>query len=247
MPLTQSPRREVVSSSVTRRVPTPRLLGVLLWQLGNGPLWVASPGVVREPLKTSRIITCPHLLRLLSQAGSLCVSSAFGKWRCFSESAVLAHLSSGPRSRSSKLPRKFQLIRAERSSNGSCRSRPALQLDVRRVRFVNCDQRGRRNDLLRLDVVDFHAFQAPKRAKLISLSKCPMFPTIRLYFFFFMRSKMTAPVSASSGHVYHSIKILAQRSFQRLLCCRKVGTWCGKSNWKVGDHVNVLDLWSSPH
>ena len=34
-PLTHSPRREVVSGSVTRRVPTPRLLGVLLWQLGR--------------------------------------------------------------------------------------------------------------------------------------------------------------------------------------------------------------------
>ena len=43
LPLTHSPRREVVSGSVTRRVPTLRLLGVLLWQLGNGlfglPAW----------------------------------------------------------------------------------------------------------------------------------------------------------------------------------------------------------------
>ena len=52
-----------------------------------------------------------------------------------------------------------------------------------RNRFVHCDQRERRNDLLRLDVVDFQSFQAPKRAKLISLSKCPMFPTIGLFTF----------------------------------------------------------------
>ena len=32
-------------------------------------------------------------------------------------------------------------------------------------------KRRRRNDLLRLDVVDFHAFQAPKRAKSISLNE----------------------------------------------------------------------------
>ena len=44
---------------------------------------------------------------------------------------------------------------------------------------------------LRTDDVDFHAFQAPKRAKSISSSKWPMFPTIGLYFFFFMRSKVT--------------------------------------------------------
>ena len=43
---------------------------------------------------------------------------------------------------------------------------------------------------LRLDVADFRAFQAPKRAKSISLSKCPIFPTIGLYFLFFMRSKV---------------------------------------------------------
>ena len=36
LPLTQSPPKEVVSGSVTRRVPTPRLLGVLLRQLGKG-------------------------------------------------------------------------------------------------------------------------------------------------------------------------------------------------------------------
>ena len=35
-PLTHSPRREVVSGSVTRKVPTPRLLGVLLRQIGDG-------------------------------------------------------------------------------------------------------------------------------------------------------------------------------------------------------------------
>ena len=53
-------------------------------------------------------------------------------------------------------------------------------------------------------------------------------------------SGWSAPISASSGHVYHSIKILAQRNFHRLLCCRRVGTWCGKSNWRVGDHVKVM-------
>ena len=57
LPLTHSPRREAVSGSVTRRVPTPRLLGVLLWQLRNG-LFGLPAGVVREPLKTSRNITC---------------------------------------------------------------------------------------------------------------------------------------------------------------------------------------------
>ena len=44
---------------------------------------------------------------------------------------------------------------------------------------------------LRNDEVDFHAFQAPKRAKSISTSKWPMFPMNRLYFVFFMRSKVT--------------------------------------------------------
>ena len=53
----------------------------------------------------------------------------------------------------------------------------------------------------------------------------------------------SAPVSC----LYHSIKILAQRKFHLLLCRRRVGTWCEKPNWKVGDHVNVLDLWASPH
>ena len=52
-------------------------------------------------------------------------------------------------------------------------------------------------------------------------------------------SGWSAPVSASSGHVYHSIKVLAQRNFHRLLCRQRVGTWCGKSNWKVGEDVNA--------
>ena len=34
-----------------------------------------------------------------------------------------------------------------------------------RHRFVHCGHRGTRNDLLRLDVVDFHAFQAPKASQ----------------------------------------------------------------------------------
>ena len=34
-PLTHSPRREVVSGPATQRVPTPRLLGDMLWQLGR--------------------------------------------------------------------------------------------------------------------------------------------------------------------------------------------------------------------
>ena len=57
LPLTHSPRRELVSGSVIRRVPTPRLLGVLLWQSGLVSLG-CQPGVAREPLKSSRIITC---------------------------------------------------------------------------------------------------------------------------------------------------------------------------------------------
>ena len=68
VPLTHSPRREVVSGSVT---------GVLLWQLGLVSLG-CQPGVVREPLKTSWINTCLISYDFLSQAGSLCVSSAFG-------------------------------------------------------------------------------------------------------------------------------------------------------------------------
>ena len=58
LPLTHSPRRVVVSGSVTRRVPTPRLLGVLLWQLGIGLFWLPARGSEGEPLETSWIITC---------------------------------------------------------------------------------------------------------------------------------------------------------------------------------------------
>ena len=59
-PLTHSPRREVVSGSVSRRVSTPRLLGVLLWQLGTVSLG-CQPGFTDHHVS--------RLLRLLSQAG----------------------------------------------------------------------------------------------------------------------------------------------------------------------------------
>ena len=49
LPLTHSPRREVVSGSVTRRVPTPRLLGVLLWQLGHGLFGLPARGSEGAP------------------------------------------------------------------------------------------------------------------------------------------------------------------------------------------------------
>ena len=48
LPLTHSPRMEVVSGSVTRRVP-PRLLGVLLWQFGNGLFGLPAPGSEGAP------------------------------------------------------------------------------------------------------------------------------------------------------------------------------------------------------
>ena len=77
LPLTHSPRREVVSGSVTRMVPTPRLLGVLLWQLGNCLFGLPARGSEGAP-KDFTDHHVSRLLRLLSQAGSLCVSSAFG-------------------------------------------------------------------------------------------------------------------------------------------------------------------------
>ena len=57
LPLTHSPLREVVSGSVTRRVPIPRLLGVLKWQLGRSlfgvPAWGPSrPHFVWEGQRT---------------------------------------------------------------------------------------------------------------------------------------------------------------------------------------------------
>ena len=77
LPLTHSPRREVVSGSVTRREPNPRLLGVLLWQFGNGLFGLPARGCEGAPSDfTDHHVS--RLLRLLSQAGSLCVSSAFG-------------------------------------------------------------------------------------------------------------------------------------------------------------------------
>ena len=48
-PLTHCPRREVASGPATRGVPTPQLLGDLLWQLRPLSLWVASPGVLSQP------------------------------------------------------------------------------------------------------------------------------------------------------------------------------------------------------
>ena len=89
LPLTHSPRREVVSGSVTRRVPTPRLLGVLLWQFGNGLLG-CQPGVVREPsslLGSSRVSSLTtfesgreslRLLRFRERYSSLRSSSPAG-------------------------------------------------------------------------------------------------------------------------------------------------------------------------
>ena len=77
LPLTHSLRREVDSGSVTRRVPTPRLLGVLLWQSGNGLFGLPardSEGAPQDFMDHH----VSHVSRLLSQAGSLCVSSAFG-------------------------------------------------------------------------------------------------------------------------------------------------------------------------
>ena len=61
----------------SRRVTTSRLLGVLLWQLGKGLFGLAALGSEGAPQDfTDHHVS--RLLRLSSQAGSLCVSSAFG-------------------------------------------------------------------------------------------------------------------------------------------------------------------------
>ena len=57
-------------------MPTP-LLGVWLWQLGNGLFGLPAQGSEGAPLDFT-VHRVSRLLRLLSQAGSLCVSSAFG-------------------------------------------------------------------------------------------------------------------------------------------------------------------------
>ena len=59
---------------------------------------------------------------------------------------------------------------------------------------------------LRNDVNDFHAFQAPKRAKSISTSTWPMYPTVGLYLYFSMRSQDDVEVKrrgSKDDHIRH--------------------------------------------
>ena len=105
LPLTQSPRREVVSGSVTRRVPTPRPLGVLLRQLGNGLFGLPAQGSEGAPSDFTEHHV-PHLSRLFeSGRESLRLLRFREQWRCFSSRPCFAHLSSGPHWGSSKLLR----------------------------------------------------------------------------------------------------------------------------------------------
>ena len=84
--LTHSPRREVASGPFTRGVPTPRLLGVSQrWRCSSVPalgvirplsLWVASPGVLSQPLSHPIGPWVVALLVTLSQRGcNICFMS----------------------------------------------------------------------------------------------------------------------------------------------------------------------------
>ena len=93
-------------------MPTPRLLGVLLWQLGNGLFGLPARGS-EGATYDFRDHHVPHLLRLLSQA-------AFGNGGVvFAVGPALHTFPLDLCGEVQNFPRKFQLIRAERSSNGS--------------------------------------------------------------------------------------------------------------------------------
>ena len=129
----------VVSGSVTRRVPTPRLLGVLLWQLGNGLFGLKARGSEGAP-EDFMDHHVSHLLRLLSQAGSLCVSSTFGNGGVVSAVGPALHtfpLELGGEVQNFHACFSSSELSAHQMAPGGViahkRSRPALQLDVRRV------------------------------------------------------------------------------------------------------------------